>query len=126
MRRLICLGLCVSLLGTAASAALVAAAEKDAAGSAKNAAKPVIPGLGDPGKLTSLRIEQPHKLTLRGRDARQQLVVTGVYSSGQERDATSLVTFAAQPEGVVSVAGDGFVTPEEMRAAHKARRGAKS
>ncbi len=111
MRRLICLCTCVGLLGMAALAAHVAAAEKDTENSATSATKPAIPGLGDPGKLSSLRIEQPHKLTLRGRDARQQLVVTGVYSSGQERDAASLVTFAAQPEGVVTVAEDGFVTP---------------
>ncbi len=111
MRRLICLCTCVSLMALAASTAQVAAAEKDTENSTTRGAKPAIPGLGDPGKLTSLRIEQPYKLTLRGRDARQQLVVTGVYSSGQERDAASLVKFAAEPEGVVGVADDGFVPP---------------
>jgi hypothetical protein len=112
MRRLICLCTCVGLLGMVAGATTASAAEKDAAKNAsKNTAKPAIPGLGDPGQLTALRIEQPHKLTLRGRDARRQLVVTGVYSSGQERDAAPQVTFAAKPAGVISVAADGFVTP---------------
>jgi hypothetical protein len=108
MRRFICLCACVGLLGMVATAA-----DKDAQNERNlaRAAKPVIPGLGDPGKLTALRIEQPHKLMLRGRDARQQLVVTGVYSSGQERDVASQVAFAAKPAGIVSVANDGFVTP---------------
>src|SRR5207237_4129188 len=99
-----CLCSCVGLLGLVIAAASVAAAEK-------SAAKPRIPGLGDPGQLTALRIEQPHKLALRGRDARQQLVVTGVYSSGQERDVASQVSFSAAQAGLVRVADDGFITP---------------
>ncbi len=69
------------------------------------------PGLGDPGKLLSLTIEQPHKLVLRGKDARQQLIVTGSYSSGQQRDLTAQVSYQVQPQGVVRVDSSGFVTP---------------
>ncbi len=70
------------------------------------------PGLGDPGKLVSLKIEQPHKLVIRGRDARQQLIVTGHYTSGQLRDLTAQATYSVAPSGVVRVDSSGFVMPQ--------------
>lgn len=73
-------------------------------------------GLGDPGVLNSLRIEPEAAdgqtgLVIRGRDARQQLVVTGEYSSGQLRDHTHSASYAVEPAGIVEVAADGMVTP---------------
>src|SRR3712207_4054553 len=53
-------------------------------------AAPSFPGLGDPGALQSLSIDfglaSADRFTLSGRDARQQLVGTGNYSTGQVRD----------------------------------------
>jgi hypothetical protein len=79
------------------------------------AAEPAKPkGLGDPGQLTALKLEPSFNeqgLTLKDRDARQQLFATGVYSSGQLRDHTRKVEYAAQPEGIVQVDVNGLATP---------------
>ena len=71
-------------------------------------------GLGDPGTLQSLRIEpnlDGKGFAIRGRDARQQLYVTGVYSSGQLRDITSAAKYTAEPAGIVEIDATGMVTP---------------
>lgn len=71
-------------------------------------------GLGDPGSLNSLRLEPrvtEQGLVIRGRDARQQLFVTGVYSSGQLHDQTRKVTYSAQPEGIVRISETGLLIP---------------
>lgn len=73
-------------------------------------------GLGDPGVLNSLRIEpdaaeDAKAIVIRGRDARQQLVVTGEYSSGQLRDHTHSAKYSAQPAGIIDIAEDGMVSP---------------
>jgi hypothetical protein len=73
-------------------------------------------GLGDPGVLNSLRVEPEAAdgqsgLIIRGRDARQQLVVTGEYSSGQQRDRTHSAKYTVEPAGIVEIAADGMVTP---------------
>ena len=71
-------------------------------------------GLGDPGALQALRIEPTTAgdgILVRGRDARQQLFVTGVYSSGQLRDFTHKVQFTSDPVGIVSIDATGLVTP---------------
>ncbi len=73
-------------------------------------------GLGDPGVLNSLRIEPETAegqsgLVIRGRDARQQLVVTGEYLSGQLRDHTHSAKYTVEPAGIVEVAADGMVSP---------------
>lgn len=73
-------------------------------------------GLGDPGVLNALRVEPEAaegqtSLVIRGRDARQQLVVTGEYSSGQLRDHTHSAKYSVEPEGIVEVAADGMVSP---------------
>ncbi len=74
-------------------------------------AAPQTPGLGNPGKLTKIVVEEPHALAMRGSDARTQLIVTGHYSSGQYRDLTSQVRYAAQPSGIVEIDATGFVSP---------------
>ena len=81
-------------------------------GSYADAAKPQ--GLGDPGQLQSLRVEPNSEnkgFMLNSRDARQQLLVTGVYSSGQLRDHTHKATFKSNPAGIVEIDSDGLVTP---------------
>jgi hypothetical protein len=71
-------------------------------------------GLGDPGQLTAVRIEpvsDAQTISLRGRDGRQQLFITGVYSSGQLRDHTRSVQYQVEPADVVQVDGTGYLTP---------------
>lgn len=71
-------------------------------------------GLGDPGALKEIRIEpnpDGKGVLLRGRDGRQQLVVTGVYTSGQLRDHTRSVQFAVEPAGIVNIDNTGHATP---------------
>jgi hypothetical protein len=71
-------------------------------------------GLGSLGTLTTLKVEPDLTgtgITIRGRDARQQLYVTGVYSSGQLRDHTHSVKYSAAPAGIVLVDETGLVTP---------------
>ena len=73
-------------------------------------------GLGDPGVLNSLRIEPETAegqsgLIIRGRDARQQLVVTGEYLSGQLRDHTHSAKYTAEPAGIIEIAADGMISP---------------
>ncbi len=78
-------------------------------------AEPAKPkGLGDPGQLSALKIEptaEGKPLTLRGRDARQQVYVTGSYSSGQLRDHTRKVQYTAEPAGIINVDATGLITP---------------
>lgn len=77
--------------------------------------KPAEPaGLGDPGVLDSLRVDietADGAIVIRGRDARQQLVITGVFSSGQFRDRTTAARYSVSPEGIVQIAADGLITP---------------
>lgn len=94
------------LVGAAASLYLTSATSANAPAEPK--------GLGDPGTLQSLAIEPALPsggVLLRGRDARQQLYVTGHYSSGQLRDLTGQVTYTSEPEGIVAVDATGLVTP---------------
>ncbi len=75
---------------------------------------PQAKGLGDPGTLKTVRIEPSAEgkgIIIRGRDARQQLFVTGEYSSGQLRDLTQHVKFQVSPAGVLNVDDTGLVTP---------------
>ncbi|MFL2870010.1 MAG: DUF1549 and DUF1553 domain-containing protein [Pirellulaceae bacterium] len=77
--------------------------------------KIVPPGLGDPGVLQSIDIatgrEVDGVLTISGRDAGQQLIVTGRYDSGQTRDFSRSATYTPTPEGIVNVDNSGWVTP---------------
>jgi len=71
-------------------------------------------GLGDPGTLKSIRIDpagESNLIKIRGRDARQQLYVSGVFSSGQFRDFTRDTKYSTSPEGIVQVDETGLVTP---------------
>ena len=91
-----------------------AAAALCLAGSAHAVAANTPKGLGDPGQLTSVRIEpnlDNKGVTLRGRDGRQQLYVTGVFSTGQLRDFTHQVKYVAEPAGIVEIDATGMVTP---------------
>lgn len=78
-------------------------------------AAPTAPkGLGEPGELKSLKIEptiEAKPISIRGRDARQQVYVTGSYSSGQLRDLTGAVKYTVEPAGIVEVDATGLVTP---------------
>jgi hypothetical protein len=80
-----------------------------------------IKGLSDPGDLKTLNVEQASAgsaIVLRGGDARQQLCVTGVYSTGQTRDLTRSVHYSADPVGVVDIDATGLVTPLRDGEAH--------
>lgn len=72
-------------------------------------------GLPEPGKLTSLLIETGRTtdgiFVLDGTDASQQLVVTGVFGGGQERDLTRAVAYDVRPGDVVEVNSSGMVLP---------------
>ncbi|OYW13634.1 MAG: hypothetical protein B7Z55_16495, partial [Planctomycetales bacterium 12-60-4] len=71
-------------------------------------------GLGDPGQLQKLRVEpnlEGKGISLRGRDSRQQLFVTGEYSSGQLRDHTRTVQYSSEPADFIAVDGSGYLTP---------------
>jgi hypothetical protein len=64
--------------------------------------------------LTALAIESAGSsgaVFLAGRDAQQQLVVRGVYSSGQLRDLTRDVKYSAAPEGLVTISSTGLIQP---------------
>ena len=50
-------------------------------------------------------------LTLKGVDARRQLVVTGTYSDGDERDLSRQVQYASSPAGIVTIDKTGWVSP---------------
>ncbi len=73
------------------------------------------PGLGDPGQLNSISIETGRTsdggIMLSGRDAAQQLLIHGQFSSGQIRDLTRDITFDATPQGIVNVDSTGYMTP---------------
>ena len=94
---------------TAALVALIVVA-----GSSRSALAEV-KGLGDPGQLQALKVDtgrtQDGGFRLAGRDAFQQLLVTGEYSSGQLRDLTRVVKYQAAPEDVVAIDATGMVTP---------------
>jgi hypothetical protein len=76
---------------------------------------PTAPGLGDPGKLEALQVSSGRPdgtlAILRGRDAQQQLVASGKFSTGQLRDLTRMVSYNITPQGVVSVDSSGLLLP---------------
>ncbi len=73
------------------------------------------PGLGDPGALQSVSIETGRAVggvvTLSGRDASQQLLISGKYNSGQIRNLNDVATYHVTPAGIVNVDTTGWVTP---------------
>lgn len=52
-----------------------------------------------------------NELSLIGIGARRQLVVTGKYHDGDERDLTRKVRMEAQPAGIVEISKDGWIKP---------------
>ncbi|MGY8730956.1 MAG: S-layer protein, partial [Pirellulales bacterium] len=72
------------------------------------------PGLGDPGLLQSIDIDnvaENETTIISGRDAGLQLIVTGAYDSGQQRDLTRDVVYSGVPAGLVDISSSGFVSP---------------
>ncbi len=63
--------------------------------------------IGQPQSL----VVAPSPLTLSGPRAVQQLVVTGKYADGSERDLTPLCEFEAEPSNIVAAGADGFLRP---------------
>jgi hypothetical protein len=68
-----------------------------------------------PAALQALVVEtgrsQDGGFTLAGRDACQQLLVTGHYPGGRCRDLLRQVTYEATPAGIVHIDATGLVTP---------------
>ncbi|MEO2007045.1 MAG: DUF1549 and DUF1553 domain-containing protein [Pirellulaceae bacterium] len=73
------------------------------------------PGLGDPGQLQEIVIQTGRtvegRIVISGRDAYQQLMVAGMYSSGQIRDLTDAVEYLAEPADVLTVDKSGYISP---------------
>jgi len=68
------------------------------------------PGLGPRGDLTTLEIETGVTI-LEGRNSRKQLIVTGVFTSGQRHDFTELAKYSLDKPNVVTIDSQGLVTP---------------
>ena len=67
-----------------------------------------------PGPVAALSIEpnvDGSGFVLRGRDARQQLIVTGHHEGNVVTDQTRAVTYAVEPPAVASIDATGMVTP---------------
>src|SRR4051812_25811549 len=98
-----------------AAALLLAALAPTCLLAADTPAKPKAPGLGDPGKLTAISVESGRTkdglFLLSGRDAAQQLVVTGQHETGQVRDLSRTVAYEVAPAGIVTVDKTGLVAP---------------
>jgi hypothetical protein len=56
---------------------------------------------------------QPQTVTLRGRHATQQLVVTGRYTDGLVRDLTSVCDLSSESANVAAVDETGFIKPKK-------------
>ena len=106
--RFVCRDFALALFGLGLLALLGA----DVAG---DDATPKPKGLGDPGQLQSISIDtgrlEDGTFLLSGRDAAQQLSVTGKYATGQVRDLTRDAQYSVSPEGIVSITKDGYVAP---------------
>lgn len=69
------------------------------------------PGLGAPGTLKAIEFESGGLTELVGQNARRQLVVKGVYTSGQERDLSGQVKWRINNSAVATVSETGLVAP---------------
>jgi hypothetical protein len=58
-------------------------------------------------------VVQPASIRLSGPRAMQQIVVTGRYGDGSERDLTPFCTLNAEVAGIVTIGPGGFVQPEK-------------
>ena len=95
--------------------AILAVSYLPAAAQDAKSKRPQPPGLGDPGKLVKVSVETGRAndgvVTIAGRDASQQLVVTAAFDSGQLRDFSGSVTYTATPAGIINIDESGHVTP---------------
>ena len=55
--------------------------------------------------IKTIRFDHSQELSMAGRDARLQLLVTGLTQDGQEIDLSHQVSFAATPVGIVDFDG---------------------
>lgn len=70
-----------------------------------------VPGLGPKGDLARIEFEVAGSTTMIGQNARKQLLVTGVYSSGQRHDLTYDVAWSVDTPAVLTVDMEGLVVP---------------
>ena len=69
-------------------------------------------GLGEAEKITlGFSAFDGDALSLKGIDARRQLVITGLFSNGDERDLSRKVKYTSAPAGVVAIDETGWVSP---------------
>ncbi|MFP6901036.1 MAG: hypothetical protein VCA36_08835, partial [Opitutales bacterium] len=67
---------------------------------------------GEPEKIIlAFSAYEGDSLQLKGIDARRQLVVTGIYSDGDERDLSRQVQYTAEPAGIVAIDKTGWISP---------------
>ena len=75
----------------------------------------VAPGLGDPGDLVKISIDTGRtvdgKVLISGRDAGQQLIINGQYTTGQTRDLTRDAEFTITPDGIIALDETGYLSP---------------
>jgi hypothetical protein len=68
--------------------------------------------LGEADKITlGFSAFDGDALSLKGIDARRQLVITGLFSNGDERDLSRKVKYTAEPAGVVAIDETGWMSP---------------
>ena len=65
-------------------------------------------------RLTSIKVF-PNKVELRGRDSRQQIVVTGITSNKQQFDLTSAASFLSRDTDIANVTDRGILEPARRR-----------
>ncbi|MFN7628092.1 MAG: Ig domain-containing protein, partial [Pirellula sp.] len=75
-----------------------------------HAVAPVSTNIAADASGTSLRFDRP-EFTLRGRDARYQLLVSTGQDNGPMRDLTREARFECTPTGIVSIDSQGLVSP---------------
>ena len=95
----------LTLLALVLAAGQPGHAEKEADDSAQ---APVSPAAGTVPTLLSLSL-QPRAVTLRGRDASQQFLLTGTYSDGVERDLSRQARFSLSDPRPARLDGQGQV-----------------
>ncbi|MBX9792094.1 MAG: DUF1549 domain-containing protein [Pirellulales bacterium] len=85
------------------------------AGDADASTPPAVANAASSDALSAVVVEAGRpgetSFTLRGADARRQLLVTGTTTSGDLRDLTGKASYRAEPEGIVAIDATGLVTP---------------
>jgi Protein of unknown function (DUF1549)/Protein of unknown function (DUF1553) len=92
------------------SAAASARAEELATAASNPPAAPPA-AAADLGAPVSLGFETGATVSLAGRDAQRQLIVTARFASGATRDFTRQVAYASAPAAIVSIDSTGLLTP---------------